>query len=124
VQCLVRAPLIDGTAGRSIDVAGPNVLTYEEILRGIAHELELDRPAVGLPIFTAPAFAAVGSAIAGADTDLVRALMGSLNYDVLPRSQRAAQEMAELFGIKPLGFVRAVRRALADWEREEPLAGR
>jgi hypothetical protein len=32
--------------------------------------------------------------------------------------------MAEVFGVQPLGFIRAVRRALADWEREEPLAAR
>ena len=77
-----------------------------------------------LPIFTAPAFAAVASAIAGADTDLVRALMGSLNADVLPRSESAVRDMEELYGIKPLPFRRAVRRALAEWERDEPLAGR
>jgi len=124
IQCLVRTPLIDATAGRSIDLVGPEVLRYAEILQGIADELELDRPEVDLPIFSAPAFAAVASAIAGADTDLVRALMGSLNEDVLPRSERAAEEMAGLYGIKPLSFVRAVRRALADWEREEPLRGR
>ena len=50
--------------------------------------------------------------------------MGSLNADVLPRSERAAREMAELFGVTPLPFLRAVRRALADWERDEPLAAR
>jgi uncharacterized protein YbjT (DUF2867 family) len=124
IQCLVRTPLIDGTAGRSIDLVGPEVLTYAEILHAIATELELDRPEVDLPIFTAPAFAAVASAIAGADTDLVRALMGSLDADVLPRSERAAAEMVELYGVHPLRFTRAVRRALADWEREEPLRGR
>lgn len=124
VQCLARTPLIDAAAGRSIDLVGPEVLTYAEILSGIAGELGIERPEVDLPIFTAPAFGAVAAAIAGADTDLVRALMGSLNADVLPRSADAASEMAALFGIRPLGFVRAVRRALGDWEREEPLAGR
>jgi uncharacterized protein YbjT (DUF2867 family) len=124
IQCLVRTPLIDATAGRSIDLVGPQVLTYAEILQGIATELEVDRPEVDLPIFTAPAFAAVASAIAGADTDLVRALMGSLDADVLPRSQHAVQEMADLYDIQPLPFDRAVRRALADWERDEPLRGR
>jgi uncharacterized protein YbjT (DUF2867 family) len=124
IQCLVRAPLIDATAGRSIDVVGPDVLTWAEILQGIASELDIDRPEVNLPIFTAPAFAAVASAIAGADTDLVRALMGSLDEDVLPRSDEAAAEMTEVFGIKPLPFLRAVRRALSDWERAEPLRGR
>lgn len=124
VQCLVRTPLIDATAGRSIDIVGPDALTYAEILAGIAAELGVDRPEMDLPIFTAPAFAAIAAAIAQADTDLVRALMGSLNADVLPRSERAAQEMAELFGVTPTPFPRAVRRALAEWEREEPLAGR
>jgi uncharacterized protein YbjT (DUF2867 family) len=124
VECLVRTPLIDGTAGRSIDVVGPDVLSYAEILDGIRAELGIDRPEVDLPIFTAPAFAAVASRIAGADPALVRALMGSLNEDVLPRSERAVQEIQDLYEIKLLPFVRAVRRALADWEREEPLAAR
>ncbi len=124
VECLVRTALIDATSGRSIDIVGPDELTYAEILEGIAAELGIDRPPVEVPIFTAPAFGAVASRIAGADTDLVRALMGSLNADVLPRSEHAAQEIADVFGLKPLGFIRAVRRALADWEREEPLAAR
>jgi uncharacterized protein YbjT (DUF2867 family) len=124
VQCLVHTPLIDAAAGRSIDIVGPDPLSYAEILEGIADELDVDRPALRLSGFTAPAFAAVASRIAGSDVDLVRALMGSLNADVLPRSERAAQEMEELFGFRPLPFVRAVRRALADWERDEQLAGR
>ena len=124
IECLVRTPLIAAAAGRSIDIVGPDVLSYSEILRGIAAELGIDRPEVELPIFTPPAFAAVASRIAGADVDLVRGLIGSLGSDVLPRSERAAQEMEDLYDVKPLPFVRAVRRALADWEREEPLAAR
>lgn len=124
VDCLVRTPLIDATSGRSIDIVGPDPLSYGEILEGIAAELDIDRPPVKLSVFTAPAFAAVASRIAGSEVDLVRALMGSLNADVLPRSERAAREMSELYRFRPLPFMRAVRRALADWEREEPLAGR
>jgi uncharacterized protein YbjT (DUF2867 family) len=124
IGCLVRTPLIDSTAARSIDLVGPDALSYAEILHGIAAELEIDRPELDLPVFTVPAFAAVASVIAGADTDLVRALMHSLGSDVLPRSERAAEEVAELYGLKPVPFTRAVRRALADWERDEPLAGR
>jgi uncharacterized protein YbjT (DUF2867 family) len=124
VECLVRTPLIDATAGRSIDIVGPDPLTYSEILEGIAAELDIDRPPVKLSVFSAPTFAVLASRIAGSDADLVRALMGSLDADVLPRDERAAREMNELFGFRPLPFMRAVRRALADWEREEPLAGR
>lgn len=124
IACLVRTPMVERTEGRSIDLVGPEALSYGEMLKGIVAELGVDRPEVDLPIFTAPTFAAVASAIAGSDVDLVRALMGSLNADILPRSQDAAREMSELYGIAPLPFTRAVRRALADWEREEPLAAR
>lgn len=124
VECLVRTPLIAATGGRSIDIVGPDPLSYAEILEGIAAELDIDRPPVRLSVFTAPAFAAVAARIAGSEVDLVRALMGSLNADVLPRSEAAAREMSELYGFRPLPFVRAVRRALADWERDEPLAAR
>lgn len=124
IECLVRAPSIGRTEGRSIDVVGPDVLTYGEMLTGIAAELGVDRPEVNLPIFTAPTFAAVASTIAGSDLALVRALMGSLDADVLPRSTEATQQMTSLFGVTPLPFARAVRRALADWEREEPLRAR
>ena len=124
IACLVRSAAAEQTEGKSIDVVGPDVLTYGEMLKGIAVELGVDRPEVDLPIFTPPTFAAVASAIAGSDVDLVRALMGSLNADILPRSADAAREMADLFGVVPLPFTRAVRRALADWEREEPLAAR
>lgn len=124
IECLVRTPLIGATTGRSIDVVGPQVLSYVEILGGIAAELEVDRPELDLPIFSAPAYAAVASRIANLDVDLVRALMGSLDSDVLPRSERAAQEMQDLYDVTPLPFVRAVRRALAEWERDEPLAAR
>jgi hypothetical protein len=124
VECLVRTPSIDAAVGQSIDLVGPDALTYGEMLAGIAAELGIERPGVNLPIFTSPTFAAVASRIAGADTDLVRALMGSLDSDVLPRSASAARDMRDLFGVEPLRFVRAVRRALADWERDEPLAAR
>jgi uncharacterized protein YbjT (DUF2867 family) len=124
VECLVRTPLIEATVGRSIDIVGPDPLTYAEMLGGIAAELDIDRPPFRLSVFSAPAFAAVASRIAGSDVDLVRALMGSLDADVLPRSERAAREMEELYSFRPLPFTRAVRRALADWEREEPLAAR
>lgn len=124
VECLVRTPSIQDTRGRSIDLVGSEVLTYGEMLEGIAAELGIDRPPVKLSVFTAPAFAAVASRIAGEDADLVRALMGSLNSDMLPRSERAARELEDLYGVRPLPFVRAVRRALADWEGDEPLAAR
>ncbi len=124
VRCLIQAPLLERTAGRSIDVVGPDVLTYGAMLQGIAEALGIGRPAVAVPISITPVAAAVAAAVGTAPVDLVGALMGSLVADVLPRSDRAAEEIADLFGLQPLPFERAVGRALAEWELEEPLAAR
>ncbi len=124
VRCLIQAPLLERTAGRSIDVVGPDVLTYGAMLRGIAEALGIGRPEIAVPVSITPVTAAVAAAVGDAPVDLVGALMGSLVADVLPRSDRAAAELAELFGIQPLSFERAVSRALAEWELEEPLAAR
>ncbi len=52
--------------------------------------------------------------------ELVRPLMQSLEDDLLPRDDAAAA----IYGLEPLGFRRAVERALAEWERTEELAAR
>lgn len=124
IRCLIQAPQLERTAGRSIDIVGPDVLTYGLMLEGIAEALGVGRPAIAVPISSTPVTAAVAAAIGTVPVDLVEPLMGSLVADVLPRSDRAAEELAELFGVHPLSFARAVSRALAEWEREEPLAAR
>jgi uncharacterized protein YbjT (DUF2867 family) len=124
VRCLTRAPRLEQAAGRSIDVVGPDVLTYGLMLEGIAEALGIGRPVVALPISLTPITAAVAAAVGGVPVELVGALMGSLIVDVLPRSGRAAEELTELFSVDPLPFERAVSRALAEWEHEEPLAAR
>jgi hypothetical protein len=47
--------------------------------------------------------------------------MESLESDVLPRD---ANEAADVYGIRPRRFDRAVEHALAEWEEHEPLAAR
>ena len=47
--------------------------------------------------------------------------MQSLEPDLLPRDTR---EAAEMYDIDPLPFIRAVDRALAEWERPRELAAR
>ena len=76
---------------------------------------------LGLGASLTPPAAAVVAAVTGQPLELVRPLMESLESDLLPR---APAEAAELYGIRLLGFDRAVERALADWETTEPLGAR
>ena len=121
IAFLVAAGASDVVAGpESLDIAGPEVLTYGEIVERIRDALLLGRPRLELPLTLTPVASRVAAAIAGEDHALVGPLMGSLETDLLPRDDRAAA----LLGVRLHGFDAAVERALRDWEAVEELAGR
>jgi uncharacterized protein YbjT (DUF2867 family) len=105
---------------RSLDIGGPDVLSYREMIERIADLMLVSRPAVGFGVSATPLTARVAAAIAGEDPGLVVPLMESLEGDLLPRDDHAA----ELLGVELHSFDRAVEHALAEWERTEALAAR
>ena len=121
IECLARTPELPAAAGRSLDVAGPDVMTYAEMLEQIAESMGVGRMPVGLRRSHTPPASAVVAAVTGQPLELVRPLMESLETDILPRDAAEAQR---LYGIRPLGFERAVERALREWEAVEPLGAR
>lgn len=106
--------------GRSLDIGGPDVLTYGEMIERIAELMLVSRPALGLGVSATPFTARVAAAIAGEDPELVLPLMESLEGDLLPADDRAA----ELLGVELHSFDSAVEHALREWERAERLAAR
>jgi uncharacterized protein YbjT (DUF2867 family) len=121
VEYLARSPAVEAAAGRSLDICGPDVVSYGEMVATIAESMGVGRMPVELGLSLTPPASAVVSAVTGQPVELVRPLMESLEHDLLPRDP---DEAARMFGIKPLPFARAVERALADWERAEELAAR
>jgi uncharacterized protein YbjT (DUF2867 family) len=105
---------------RSLDIGGPEALTYGEMLTRIAELMILSRPTLRLRVNLTGVTARVAAAIAGEDPELVVALMEGLQSDLLPADHHAA----EVFGVPLHSFDSAVERALAEWERVEPLAAR
>jgi uncharacterized protein YbjT (DUF2867 family) len=121
IEYLARTPEVPAAAGRSLDLAGPDVVTYAEMIDRIAEAMGVGRMPLGFGAsLTAPA-AAVVSAVSGAPLELVRPLMESLESDLLPRDP---DEAPRLYGLRPLHFDRAVERALREWELAEPLGAR
>ncbi len=106
--------------GLSLDIAGPDVLTYGQMIRRIADLLLLRRPTIALGIAATPVAAPIAAAIAGEDPGLIAPLMEGLGTDLLPRDERAG----ELLGVRTHSFDRAVERALREWEEAEELTGR
>jgi uncharacterized protein YbjT (DUF2867 family) len=120
IEYLARTPQVPAAAGRSLDVAGPDVVSYGAMVERIAEAMGVGRMPLPLPAAQTPAASAVVAAIVGQPLELVRPLMESLEHDLLPRDDAAA----EIYGMRPRPFERAVLHALAEWERREELAAR
>lgn len=106
--------------GRSLDVGGPDVLSYGEMIERIADLMLVHRASLGLGVNATAVTARVAAAIANEDPHLVLPLMESLQSDLLPADDHAA----ELLGMRLHSFDSAVEHALGEWERSEPLAAR
>lgn len=121
VEMLARAATSDRVQGESLDIGGPDVVSYGELIDRIRHHMLVNRPTIGFKRLTlTPIASRISAVIAGQDHELIGPLMESLGEDLLPRDGRAA----ELLGVKLHSLDAAIERALRDWEATEPLAAR
>jgi uncharacterized protein YbjT (DUF2867 family) len=121
VEFLARTPQVPEAAGRSLDVTGPDVMTYGRMIERIAEAMGVGRLPLGFKRSLTPPASAVVAAVTGQPLELVRPLMESLETDLLPRDP---DEAPRLYGIRPHSFDRSLDHALAEWERGEPLGAR
>lgn len=110
--------VVDGPL--SLDIAGPEEMTFGAMVEAIRDHLLVSRPGLRLPFSLTPVASRVAAALAGEDHGLIGPLMGSLGTDLLPRDDRAH----ELFPFRLHGFDASVERALREWEAVESLAAR
>jgi len=121
LRFLVSGGVSDVVQGRlSLDIPGPEILTYGDMMERIRDLMLLRRPRWNLPLTVTPVAAPVAAAVAGEDLALVQPLMEGLDGDLLPRDTRAP----ELLGVRLHSFDAAVERALREWEQTEDLAAR
>jgi uncharacterized protein YbjT (DUF2867 family) len=106
--------------GLSLDIAGPDVVTYGELVERIRDAMLLRRPALRLRFNLTPVASRVAAAIAGESVELVGPLMEGLDGDLLPRDDRAAA----LLGVRLHRLDAAIERSLREWEAVEELAAR
>ena len=120
IEYLAQTPRTPEAEGRSLDIVGPEVMTYAEMVERIAEAMGVGRMPLPLPTSQTLAASAVVSAITDQPLGLVRPLMQSLERDLLPRNDDARR----IYGLTPHPFDRALDHALRDWERSEALAAR
>jgi uncharacterized protein YbjT (DUF2867 family) len=120
VEMLASCATTPSVAGRSLDVGGPDVLTYGEIVKRIAELMLLSRPSVGVDVTVTPIAARLAAVLTDERPELVLPLMEGLTDDLLPAEDRAA----ELLNVELHSFDAAVEHALWEWEKVEELAAR
>jgi uncharacterized protein YbjT (DUF2867 family) len=117
---LVAALSVPEAAGRSLDVAGPDELTYGAMIERIRDLMIVGRPRVELNLTATPVASRVAAAIAGEKPELIEPLMEGLATDLLPREDHSA----DVLGVRLHRFDAAVEHALREWEASEPLRAR
>jgi uncharacterized protein YbjT (DUF2867 family) len=108
---LVQAPSIAGSAGKEIQIGGPDVLSYGEMLDHMAEVLALRRrPRVPVPFITPWLSSLWIGLVTPVDAGVARPLVEGLAAPTVVTDASGT----ELFDVQPIGFDEALRRAVAD----------
>jgi uncharacterized protein YbjT (DUF2867 family) len=105
---------------RRLDVGGPEALTYGELIARIAELMLVNRPTLSLGTNVTAVTAPLVAAVTGEDPQFVTALMESLETDLLPANDHAAERLH----VRLHSVDAAVENALSEWEEWESLAAR
>jgi len=114
VEYLLRAPDVPDSLGREVQIGGPDVLTYEEMLDRMASTMGLrPRRKIPVPLITPGLSSLWLGLVTPVDTNVARPLVEGLRT----RTVVTDPSGAEPFGLVPESFDEALRRAYAE-ERE------
>jgi uncharacterized protein YbjT (DUF2867 family) len=121
IEALARAATSDAVCGQSLDLGGPDTVTYGELIDSIRDHMLLSRPTISFKRLTlTPLASRVSALVAGERHELIGPLMESLDRDLLPRDNRAS----ELLAVRLHSLDAAIEHALGEWEATERLAAR
>jgi uncharacterized protein YbjT (DUF2867 family) len=125
IELLSAAATTTALGGRSLDIGGPEVLSYEAMISRIADLMLVRRPVLGFGVNMTGVAGRVAAAIGAEDPELILPLMESLQGDLLPGELPPGDtDAAELLGVELHSFDSAVEHALRIWEQSELLAAR
>lgn len=121
VELLVRAASSERVCGMALDAAGPEPVSYGELIDRIRYHMFVGRPTVAFRrLSLTPIVSRIASVIGGEDHALMGPMMESLDADLLVPENSAI----ELLEVRLHSLDRAIEHALREWEATEPLAAR
>jgi len=111
IEYLVKAPEIAASEGREIQIGGPDVLSYGEMLDRMADVLgRRRRPRVPVPLLSPRLSSLWIGLVTPVDTGVARPLVEGLSTPTVVTDPAGAA----LFDVTPTPFVEALRRARAE----------
>ena len=121
IAYIEAAGFSDAIDGRlTLDVAGPDSVTYGQLIARIGDAMLVNRPTVELPFSLTPIASAVAASITGEEVELIAPLMAGLNGDLIADDAPAR----DLFDLRLHRLNSAIANALLEWEQAEPLVAR
>jgi uncharacterized protein YbjT (DUF2867 family) len=111
LRYLVQAPAVTASSAREIQIGGPDVLSYGEMLDRMAAVLGLRRrPRIPVPLITPWLSSLWIGLVTPVDADVARPLIEGLAVPTVVTDPSGAA----LFDVQPLDFNEALRRAVAE----------
>lgn len=111
---LATAPTVAEAAGREVQIGGPDVLAYRDILDRMAHALGLEpRPKLPVPVISPWLSSKWIGLVTPVDAGVARPLIEGLATETVITDPSAAK----LFDIQPIGVDAALKRAVAEDRR-------
>ena len=111
IEYLARAPDVPASAGVEVQIGGPDVLPYGEMLDRMALAMGLrPRPKIPVPFITPWLSALWLGLVTPVDTNVARPLVEGLRTATVVTEPTAAAA----FGIEPMGFDAALRLAVEE----------
>jgi uncharacterized protein YbjT (DUF2867 family) len=111
IAYLRRAPDLEESEGREVQIGGPDVLSYGDMLDRMAHALRIrPRPRVPFPLLTPRLSSLWIGLVTPVDAGVARPLIEGLSTPTTVTDPLGASP----FGIEPVPFAEALRRALAE----------
>jgi uncharacterized protein YbjT (DUF2867 family) len=116
VEYLRRAPGVTESAGREVQIGGPQVLSYDAMLDRMAVAMGKREP-IRVPVpFITPSLSSLWiGLVTPVDTKVARPLVEGLTTETVVTDPSGA----EPFGVSPASFDESLRRALEEEERGE-----
>ncbi len=115
IAYLVQAPAVADSAGREVQIGGPDVLSYTDMLDRMARVMgKRPRPKLAVPLLSPRLSSLWLGLVTPVDTGIARPLVEGLRTETVVTDPSGAA----LFDVEPLPFDETLRRALAEEARE------